>query len=53
MPATAPVSTPKYGATAQVQRGDTLYGIAFRNGIDVRDLAEWNSLSAPYTIYPG
>ena len=23
------VSTPKYGATAQVQRGDTLYGIAF------------------------
>jgi lipoprotein NlpD len=52
-PAPAPVSTPKYGATAQVQRGDTLYGIAFRNGIDVRDLAEWNSLSAPYTIYPG
>jgi lipoprotein NlpD len=51
--APAPVSTPKYGATAQVQRGDTLYGIAFRNGIDVRDLAEWNSLSAPYTIYPG
>jgi lipoprotein NlpD len=49
----APVSTPKYGATAQVQRGDTLYGIAFRNGIDVRDLAEWNSLRAPYTIYPG
>lgn len=52
-PAPAPVSTPKYGATAQVQRGDTLYGIAFRNGIDVRDLAEWNSLRAPYTIYPG
>jgi lipoprotein NlpD len=52
-PAPVPVSTPKYGATAQVRRGDTLYGIAFRNGIDVRDLAEWNSLSAPYTIYPG
>jgi lipoprotein NlpD len=47
------VSTPKYGATAQVQRGDTLYGIAFRNGIDVRDLAAWNGISAPYTIYPG
>ena len=47
------VSTPKYGATAVVNRGDTLYGIAFRNGIDVRELAEWNSLSAPYTIYPG
>jgi len=51
--APATVSTPKYGATAQVQRGDTLYGIAFRNGIDVRELAEWNGLSAPYTIYPG
>lgn len=47
------VSTPKYGATAVVQRGDTLYGIAFRNGIDVRDLAAWNGIAAPYTIYPG
>lgn len=47
------VSTPKYGATAKVQRGDTLYGIAFRNGVDVRDLAAWNGISAPYTIYPG
>ena len=47
------VSTPKPGASAQVQRGDTLYGIAFRNGIDVRDLAAWNGISAPYTIYPG
>lgn len=47
------VSTPKYGATAQVRRGDTMYGIAFRNGIDVRDLAAWNGISAPYTIYPG
>ncbi|HEY0659715.1 MAG TPA: peptidoglycan DD-metalloendopeptidase family protein [Lysobacter sp.] len=47
------VSTPKYGATTLVQRGDTLYGIAFRNGIDVRDLAAWNGIGAPYTIYPG
>lgn len=47
------VSTPKYGASAVVQRGDTLYGIAFRNGIDVRDLAAWNGIATPYTIYPG
>ncbi|GAB3089552.1 peptidoglycan DD-metalloendopeptidase family protein [Lysobacter terrae] len=47
------VSTPKYYVTTKVERGDTLYGIAFRNGIDVRDLASWNSLNAPYTIYPG
>ena len=47
------VSTPKYGATTVVQRGDTLFGIAFRNGVDVRELAAWNSIGAPYTIYPG
>ncbi|MEG3792582.1 peptidoglycan DD-metalloendopeptidase family protein [Lysobacter sp. CCNWLW3] len=47
------VSTPKYGASAVVQRGDTMYGIAFRNGIDARDLAAWNGIGAPYTIYPG
>ena len=46
-------SKPKYGATARVQRGDTLYGVAFRNGIDFRDLATWNGIGAPYTIYPG
>lgn len=46
-------SKPKYGATVQVQRGDTLYGVAFRNGIDFRDLATWNGIGAPYTIYPG
>ena len=47
------VSTPKYGASAVVQRGETMYGIAFRNGIDARDLAAWNGISAPYIIYPG
>lgn len=46
-------SVPKYGVTATVQKGDTLYGIAFRNRIDMRDLAAWNGLDEPYTIYPG
>lgn len=46
-------STPRPGATTIVSRGDTLYGIAFRNGIDVRDLAAWNRIGPPYTIYPG
>ncbi|WP_330968135.1 LysM peptidoglycan-binding domain-containing protein, partial [Lysobacter sp. A3-1-A15] len=46
-------STPKPGATAVVQRGDTLYRIATANGISARDLAAWNSIPAPYTIYPG
>lgn len=37
----------------EVARGETLYSIAFRNGLDWRDLAAWNGLAAPYTIYPG
>lgn len=36
-----------------VQRGDTLYGIAFRNQVDLRELIAWNDLAEPYTIYPG
>jgi lipoprotein NlpD len=44
---------PTYGATTTVQRGDTLYGIAFRNGLDFRDVAAWNGIGPPYTIYPG
>jgi lipoprotein NlpD len=46
-------SQPKPGQTVRVQRGDTLYGIAFRNGVDQRDLASWNGIAPPYTIYPG
>src|SRR5690606_17472457 len=36
-----------------VRKGDTLYGIAFRHGLDYRDVAGWNGIRAPYTIYPG
>jgi lipoprotein NlpD len=36
-----------------VVRGDTLYGIAFRHDVDFRDLARWNGIGAPFTIYPG
>jgi len=48
-----PVSSPRYGATTVVQRGDTLYSLATRNGISVLDLAAWNTVPPPYTIYPG
>lgn len=47
------VSTPKYGATAVVNRGETLYRIATNNGISPLDLATWNNIPPPYTIYPG
>jgi lipoprotein NlpD len=36
-----------------VQRGDTLYGIAFRFGWDWKALAIHNRIPAPYTIVPG
>ena len=36
-----------------VQRGETLYQIAFRYGWDWRELASVNNVRAPYTIYPG
>ncbi|MFT4255719.1 MAG: peptidoglycan DD-metalloendopeptidase family protein [Pseudoxanthomonas sp.] len=47
------VSQPKYGATTQVQKGQTLYRIAVGNGITPLDLALWNNIPPPYTIYPG
>lgn len=37
----------------RVERGDTLYSIAWRYGIDFQQLASANSISAPYLIYPG
>ena len=46
-------SVAKPGQTAVVRRGDTLFGIARINNITPRDLAAWNGLSEPYTIYPG
>ncbi|MDO4709124.1 MAG: peptidoglycan DD-metalloendopeptidase family protein [Pseudomonadota bacterium] len=49
----ARVSQPKYGATHVVQRGETVYRIATQNGITPLDLALWNNVPPPYTIYPG
>lgn len=37
----------------QVQRGDTLYSIAWRYGRDWRQLAARNGIAAPYVIRPG
>jgi lipoprotein NlpD len=39
--------------THTVSAGDTLYSIAFKNGVDFRDLARWNGIAAPYTIHAG
>ena len=36
----------------RVVRGDSLYSIAWRYGLDYRDLSRWNAIAEPYTIYP-
>jgi len=36
-----------------VRQGDTLYSVAFMYGFDVQQLADWNRLAPPYTIYKG
>ncbi|MBN56728.1 peptidoglycan DD-metalloendopeptidase family protein [Thalassolituus sp. UBA3500] len=36
-----------------VREGETLYSIAWRYGLDYRELANANSISTPHTIYPG
>lgn len=37
----------------RVRGGDTLYSIAFRNGLDYQELARSNRIDPPFTIYPG
>jgi lipoprotein NlpD len=46
----SPLRTPD---THQVRRGDTLYSIAFLYGVSIEELADWNELHPPYTIYRG
>lgn len=36
-----------------VVKGDTLYSIAWRHGLDYRQVAQWNGIRRPYLIYPG
>ncbi len=50
---TPQTSVAKPGQTAVVRRGDTLYALARIHNITPRDLAAWNGLAEPYTIYPG
>lgn len=64
-PGTTQRSTPSQTNTARkasvkkdagyhiVNRGDTLYSIAWRYNQDYKDVASWNNIASPYTIYPG
>ncbi|MCI0510118.1 murein DD-endopeptidase MepM/ murein hydrolase activator NlpD [Chromohalobacter marismortui] len=40
-------------STYTVKSGDTLYGIAWQNNLDFRDLAHLNDITPPYRIEPG
>lgn len=52
-PRAAPVVSSHSSKAYRVTRGDTLYSIAFRYGLDFRRLAAANKIPSPYTIYPG
>jgi lipoprotein NlpD len=41
------------GLVYVVKPGDTLAVIALQHGKNYRNLARWNSINPPYTIYPG
>lgn len=41
------------GSSYKVHKGDTLFSIAWRAGQDMNELASWNGIRSPYTIYPG
>ncbi|MGA7801591.1 MAG: peptidoglycan DD-metalloendopeptidase family protein [Gammaproteobacteria bacterium] len=45
-------SSPRSGDYT-VRSGDTLYSIAWQYGDDYHDLARWNGITPPYTIYVG
>ena len=57
-PTVAPTATeaPKPAESTRlhvVQRSETLYSIAFQNGLDVRELAAWNNIVNPAVIRVG
>lgn len=50
----APSSVAKTQPTIYtVKRGDSLYTVGFRYGLDYHSIASWNQIKKPYTIYPG
>ncbi len=46
----APLPNP---GSYRVQRGDTLYSISWRYGLDYREVARWNNVNERFQIYPG
>ncbi len=42
-----------HGSFYEVEKGDTLYFIAYMTGKDVKKIISYNRLKPPYTIHPG
>jgi lipoprotein NlpD len=40
-------------STHKVRKGETLYSIAWRYDLDYKDVARWNNIRPPYSIYIG
>ncbi len=51
--AATPQIAPSTNGLHTVARGDTLYAIAFANGLDYREIAIWNQLESPDRILVG
>gem|GEM_PF-547623 len=43
----------EHSRSYEVRRGDTLYSIAWQTRNNIKELASWNGIKPPYTIYPG
>jgi lipoprotein NlpD len=43
----------RHPAVHLVRPGDTLYSVAFLYGYSVKEVARWNGIAPPYTIYKG
>lgn len=48
-----PPGKKRYLVRHTVQEGDTLYSVAWRYGQDYREIAAWNRIDPPYTIFAG
>ena len=40
-------------STYKVRKGETLYSISWKYGLDYKDVARWNGIRPPYRIYRG
>lgn len=50
---TYPGTTTSSRGSHVVQKGEGLYSIGYLYGIDYKDIAAWNNIPPPYTVYPG